>query len=137
MSFFPNFYTETDKYTIYDSNGQDITEEFYDNTNHFFIRNDFVGLKKYVIANQITGEKIVEDDNSPQTRATRSNTVAKDFYKEFNTGKVAGDILYRVSGTYTWDINSGKITQYTNSKLTIRLVLCQDLVQVKMRFSSS
>lgn len=119
MNFFPNFYTEPDKYTICDSNNQDITEVFFNSTKHFFIENDFVGLKKYVIANKITGEKIVEE-NGPQTRATRSNTVAKDFYEEINTGKVTGDMLYRVSGQYTWDINSGQITQYSNSKLTIR-----------------
>ncbi len=129
IDFFSGFYEDTDSYTIFTTSNDDITENFYKNTKHFYERNDYAGLKKYIWEHeQIAGG--CQNVIVPQTRAFGVDSAYQSFYKLIRKGttpnginfNLGGEMRYSISGSYSWNISTGKIATYSNPVIKIEVI---------------
>lgn len=129
---FVNYYTSAfsnyDKVTVLDLDGNDITEKFYLDNIKCYNDNDFLSIKNYAIDN--IGEICIDEISIPdkqslmQSRAPFvSCPVSKRYFKVLNKNQAVGEIEYYLQGSFVWDRATGKITSV--GVAVIRIPICR------------
>lgn len=137
IDFFSGFYKDRSNYTIFDTEENDITENFYEETRHFYENGDYAGLKKYIWEQgRISGGR--RNVVIPKAKAFGIDSAYQDYYKLITKGtygsktfNLGGEMRYSVSGSYSWDLRTGKIA--THSGATIKM----ETINLGAAFSSS
>lgn len=123
IDFYSTFFADKENFEIYDNMGNIITDKFYNEAYKFFKSNDYVGLKAYILDNNVAGGCQETITTEKETRAFKTDSVHKRYFYNVNKHPAAGELEYYIDGTYSWDITTGKIASHTGGG--VRITRCE------------
>lgn len=114
------FYTDQSEFTVFDKQGNEITEEFYISTKDMHDNNDWEGIKNYF--HQNVSSLRHEEYHAPTFRNTDlAKTVTETLsgvVRNVNNPSHTSDVVVRVRQTIYYNPNTYEITQYSSPILT-------------------
>jgi hypothetical protein len=127
VSLIDNVFTGNPAYQIVDQNGIDCTENVIDEYKNLYESGDYESISSFLLSNEyvFTYDEIEETVSEQETDVPYSTLVTKDFSKwasriidlrEYG-GKLAV-LSYKVTGTYTYNSTTSKITKMVGPTVT-------------------
>ncbi|MBM6669056.1 hypothetical protein H6A64_14785 [Lacrimispora saccharolytica] len=122
IDFYSTFYQNKEQFEIYDTDGNNITNSFYNDTYHFYEKADYMGLKSYILNNDIAGgkQRIQEvQETLPETRSFKTGSVSERYFYNVYEHPAAGELEYYIKGSYSWNLTTGKIASQSVASIDI------------------
>ena len=112
-------FNSLDKVTVMSNKNTNITTEFFNDNITNFTNKDYIKIKAYVI-NNIDTICIDESTSNKNPRSPFVNqNVSKTFYKVIKKGDAAGEVQFKISGSFVWDRANYRVTSTSNGTLDI------------------
>ena len=136
--FCNDYYLHYDMYTVYDKDGYDISSPFYSATILWYESNNIEAIFDYS-KNNVSRFKKIEYINDAATRgAIQSVKQTETFHGFVNNREINDyDIVYTLTGKFSYNINTGEITSYSSPTIALTHVGISNLVSGEMASAST
>lgn len=133
VQFCDDYYKYNDLYTVYDKNGDDISDLYYEETYDFYQNGKIDSIYAYM-KEYISYYKKLEPVGNPYTRGSiQSVKETQTFYATVNNTSINSyEIVYTLTGKFSYNANTGKITSADSPTITLTHVGISGLMSGSM-----
>lgn len=136
--FCDDYYSSHQLYRVYDKNGADISAFYYATTVAWYEDNNIAAIYEYMIENVSRYQKIEVIGNINAKGAIQTVTKTETFVGFVDNSTISDfEIVYTLSGTFTYNVNTGKIASYYSPTINLTHVGISNMVSGAMANAST
>ncbi len=118
--FCDDYYLHHDLYNVYSKDGADISDSFYCATISLYEENNIDAIFEYSKTNVLRFQKI-EHTNDTVARGSIQTVKQTETFFGFVDNDITNDydIVYTLTGKFTYNINTGKVASYSSPSISL------------------
>lgn len=115
--FCDDYYSNHEKYIVHGKNGEDISEAYYGATINLYKEENYDAIMEYILENVHSFEIIKKSDDINTYGVIQRAEREEIFFETIDNNRLNDcEMSYKISGAFTYNVNTGKIaTAYSPS----------------------
>ncbi|QAT48494.1 hypothetical protein EQM14_01155 [Caproiciproducens sp. NJN-50] len=125
IDFFTDYFKNHSSFSVLDRTGNDINESFYKNNLNYYHSSDFKAIEIFVcdkVSSVCKHTEIKKFDSSASPNSSFVKKTISDIFYHPLTADIGDrfvEVWDTITGTYVYNANTGKISEYSSPKLHV------------------